>query len=279
MCFSPPFQPVLTHIYMYKLTVCTPLPGMIILRVIVAGQAQDLPLRWKWRRGIAPVMAIQTVTTQTIRIQPNYLRAKRTLDILFTLLILIPLCIIIAIIAVCIRLDSKGSIFYRQKRIGQNGVEFEMLKFRSMYENSDDTLHRLAVQRYMDGQKLCENSAQNIAYKDVTESRITKIGRFIRKTSLDELPQFFNVLRGEMTLVGPRPPLPYEVESYSEYDWLRLCGKPGLTGSWQVYGRSQVTFQSMVKMDIDYLMRQSLCEDLKLIALTVPVMISGRGGA
>ena len=82
-----------------------------------------------------------------------------------------------------------------------------------------------------------------------------------------------------MTLVGPRPPLPYEVERYSEYDWLRLCGKPGLTGSWQVYGRSQVTFQSMVKMDIDYLMRQSLCEDLKLIALTVPVMISGRGGA
>ncbi|GAC1409103.1 MAG: hypothetical protein NVSMB49_28860 [Ktedonobacteraceae bacterium] len=88
-----------------------------------------------------------------------------------------------------------------------------------------------------------------------------------------------NVLRGEMTLVGPRPPLPYEVERYSEYDWLRLSGKPGLTGSWQVYGRSQVTFQSMVQMDIDYLKRQSLREDLKLIVLTVPVMILGRGGA
>src|SRR5436305_4293115 len=224
-------------------------------------------------------MAVQTAAVQSINIHPNYLRAKRALDILFTLLILIPLCIIIAIIAVCIRLDSKGSIFYRQKRIGQNGVEFEMLKFRSMYENSDDTLHRLAIQKYMDGQKLCENSAQNIAYKDASDPRITRVGRFIRKTSIDELPQFFNVLRGEMTLVGPRPPLPYEVERYSEYAKLRLRGKPGLTGLWQVYGRSQVPFHDMVEMDIAYLQQQSILQDLKLIVLTIPVMVLGRGGA
>src|SRR6266853_4482658 len=142
----------------------------------------------------------RTATIEFISLQPNYLRAKRAIDILFTLLIFIPLCILIAIVAVLIRLDSEGSIFYRQKRIGQNGVEFEMLKFRSMYENCDDTLHRLAVQRYMDGQKLCENSAQNIAYKDANDPRVTRVGRFIRKTSIDELPQFFNVLRGEMTL-------------------------------------------------------------------------------
>jgi len=222
-------------------------------------------------------MAVQTAAVQSINIHPNYLRAKRALDILFTLLIFIPLCIVIAIVAVCIRLDSKGSIFYRQKRIGQNGVEFEMLKFRSMYENCDDTLHRLAIQQYMEGQKLAEDATTS--YKQVDDPRITRVGRFIRKMSIDELPQFFNVIRGDMTLVGPRPPLPYEVENYGAYDWLRLSGKPGLTGPWQVYGRSQVTFQSMVKMDIDYLQRQSLREDLKLIALTVPVMITGRGGA
>ena len=152
-----------------------------------------------------------------------------------------------------------------------------MLKFRSMYENCDDTLHRLAIQKYMEGQKLAENATTS--YKQVDDPRITRVGRFIRKMSIDELPQFFNVLQGDMTLVGPRPPLPYEVEKYGPYDWLRLSGKPGLTGPWQVYGRSQVTFQSMVKMDIDYLRRQSLREDLKLIALTVPVMITGRGGA
>ena len=219
----------------------------------------------------------QTATIDFISIQPNYLRAKRAIDILFTLLIFIPLCILIAIVAVLIRLDSKGSIFYRQKRIGQNGIEFEMLKFRSMYENCDDTLHRLAIQQYMEGQKLAEDAMTS--YKLADDPRITRVGRFIRKTSIDELPQFFNVLRGEMTLVGPRPPVSYEVEQYSAHDWLRLSNKPGLTGPWQVYGRSQVPFQSMVKMDIDYLTRQSLREDLKLIALTVPVMITGRGGA
>ena len=109
------------------------------------------------------------------------------------------------------------------------------------------------------------------------DPRITRVGRFIRKTSIDELPQFFNVLRGEMTLVGPRPPLPYEVTEYSEHDRLRLCGKPGVTGLWQVYGRNRVTFGKMVEMDIDYLQHQSILEDLKLIALTFPVMVKGVG--
>lgn len=223
------------------------------------------------------VQTAQTTSIQTIHIHPNYLRAKRALDVLFTLLIFIPLLIVMAIVTVFIRLDSKGSILYRQKRVGQGGVEFEMLKFRSMYENCDDSLHRLAIEKYMEGEKLSEDTSTT--YKQVDDPRITRVGRIIRKTSIDELPQFFNVLRGEMTLVGPRPPLPYEVEKYGAQDWLRLSGKPGLTGPWQVYGRSQVTFQSMVKMDIDYLGRQSLWEDLKLIVLTAPVMILGRGGA
>lgn len=231
-------------------------------------------------------MAIQTVSGGTATIQnievielrASYLRAKRALDMLFTLLIFIPLCLVMALIAVCIRLDSKGSIFYRQRRVGQNGVEFEMLKFRSMYENCDDALHRQAIEKYMNGQKILENGG-TLSYKQVNDPRITTVGRFIRKTSLDELPQFLNVLSGKMSLVGPRPPMTYEVERYSQYDRLRLIGKPGLTGTWQVYGRSKVTFQNMVSMDIEYLKHQSLLEDLKLIALTVPVMIFGRGGA
>jgi len=216
---------------------------------------------------------------QTISISSGYLRIKRVLDVLFSLLILFPLCIITIIVAILIRLDSEGPIFYRQKRVGLNGVEFTMLKFRSMYVDSDDSLHRQAVAKYMNGQSVSDATMAEMSFKQVNDPRITRIGRFIRKSSIDELPQFFNVLRGEMALVGPRPPVPYEIEHYSARDRLRLCGKPGLTGPWQVYGRSRVPFESMVTMDIAYLERQSLREDLKLIALTVPVMIQGRGGA
>ena len=225
-------------------------------------------------------MKVETLAIpRTIGINQNYERTKRLLDVLFSLLIFIPLCVIIAIVALCIRIDSEGPIFFRQKRVGRNGVEFDMLKFRSMYVNSDDSLHREAIAKYMSGQKLFESTTSDLSYKQVDDPRVTGVGRFLRKTSIDELPQFFNVLRGEMTLVGPRPPLSYEVDLYSSRDMLRLSGKPGLTGPWQVYGRSRVSFQAMVEMDIAYLQRQALQEDLKLIALTVPVMIHRNGGA
>ena len=211
-----------------------------------------------------------------IRFDPGYLRSKRILDILITLVFLIPLCLVLLIVAVMIRVDSDGPIFFRQKRVGLNGREFYMLKFRSMYVNSNDSVHREAIKQYMNGEVI--NGNGNNPYKLVDDHRITRVGRFIRKLSIDELPQFINVLRGEMTLVGPRPPVPYEVEHYSIHDQLRLYGKPGLTGTWQVYGRSRVTFQEMVEMDIAYLHQQSIWQDLKLIALTVPVMLQGRGG-
>ncbi len=226
-------------------------------------------------------MTIQSAPIQdTIGMNAGYLRAKRVLDIAFTLLILLPLCLVILIVAVLIRLDSAGPIFYRHKRVGLHGVEFYMLKFRSMYVNSDDSIHREAIVKYMNGQEMNggTDAAIKFQFKLSDDPRVTRVGRFIRKTSIDELPQFFNVLRGEMTLVGPRPPLPYEVALYTPRDRLRLSGKPGLTGFWQVYGRSNVTFRNMVEMDIDYLQHQSLWEDLKLIALTVPVMTQGRGG-
>ncbi len=227
-------------------------------------------------------MAVQTVSAvslEAINIRSGYLKSKRVLDFAFILLIAPFVLLVCIVIALCIKLTSEGPMFYRQKRIGQDGTAFEMLKFRSMYTNSDSAAHREKIIKYMSGEKLNNDGNTMLAYKDARDPRITPIGRFIRKTSLDELPQFLNVLRGEMTLVGPRPPLPYEVELYGSRDWLRLSGKPGLTGTWQVYGRSRVTFQDMVEMDIKYLQDQSLWEDIKLIFLTVPVMVFARGGA
>ncbi|TMC65122.1 MAG: sugar transferase [Chloroflexota bacterium] len=222
-------------------------------------------------------MAVQTAPIQTISLKLSYERAKRVLDIVFTLCIAVPVLLFSAVIALLILADSEGPILYRQKRVGRNGAEFEMLKFRSMYVKNDDSKHREAIKHYMNGSKL--NNDTNSPYKIYDDPRVTKVGKFIRSTSLDELPQLLNVLRGEMSLVGPRPPLPYEVELYSLHQKLRLSGKPGLTGPWQIYGRSRVTFENMVEMDIAYLQRQSLWEDIKLIFLTIPVVIRKRGGA
>ena len=222
-------------------------------------------------------MAVRSAPIQTINLKLSYERAKRVLDIVFTLLIAVPVLLISAVVTLLIFADSEGPILYRQKRIGRNGVEFEMLKFRSKYVKNDDSRHREAIKHYMNGSKL--NNDTNSPFKIYNDPRVTKIGKFIRATSLDELPQFWNVLRGDMSLVGPRPPLPFEFELYDLRHKLRLSGKPGLTGPWQVYGRSRVTFENMVEMDIAYLKQQSLWEDIKLIFLTVPVVIKKRGGA
>jgi lipopolysaccharide/colanic/teichoic acid biosynthesis glycosyltransferase len=217
---------------------------------------------------------------EEILFKQRYVRLKRVLDILITLLLLPVLGLVMLVVAILIRLDSAGPIFYRQKRVGQDGVEFYMLKFRSMYVDNDDTIHREAVKRYMNGDTLNDHDkAETTLYKLVDDPRVTPVGHIIRKFSIDELPQFFNVLRGEMSLVGPRPPLPYETEKYSSRDRLRLRGKPGITGYWQVYGRSRVTFDEMVEMDVKYLHQQSILQDVRLIVLTVPVVILGRGGA
>ena len=214
---------------------------------------------------------------EAIRIDPRYLLYKRILDIALTLLLLpllLPFCLVVAVL---IRLDSEGPVLFKQKRVGWNGVEFDVYKFRSMHVNSDDAAHRQAVKHYMNGEAL-NNGASGNSHKLVDDPRVTRVGRFIRKLSIDELPQFINVLQGEMSLVGPRPPIPYEVEDYSMRQRLRLCGKPGLTGFWQIYGRSRVPFAEMIEMDIAYLQRQSIWLDLKLIVRTIPVMILGRGG-
>jgi lipopolysaccharide/colanic/teichoic acid biosynthesis glycosyltransferase len=181
--------------------------------------------------------------------------------------------------AIIIRLDSPGPVIYRQTRFGLNGAKFTFYKFRSMYQNVGASIHERAIVTWMDGTDVLNRDDKDLPYKLGDDSRVTRVGRFIRKTSIDELPQLWNVLKGDMTIVGPRPPVEYEVNRYTPYQFLRLSGKPGLTGTWQVYGRGRVSFPEMVDQDIAYLETQSLRYDLKLMFLTVPVMIKGTGGA
>jgi lipopolysaccharide/colanic/teichoic acid biosynthesis glycosyltransferase len=219
-------------------------------------------------------MATPATLTERILIpEGRYFVAKRVLDVLLALTLLVLLSPVMAIVAALIALDSRGPVLFRQRRVGQNGAPFDMLKFRSMYHKSDATVHVLAVQRYMQGERLSESETST--YKLTDDPRITRVGKFIRKTSLDELPQLWNVVTGEMSLVGPRPPVPYEVDLYTSREMLRLEGKPGLTGPWQVYGRNTVTFKEMIDMDIHYLENRSIWYDLKLIVLTVPAALRG----
>lgn len=230
-----------------------------------------------FRTGDAQALA--ALGRDYIRISRHYQIAKRLLDVVFSLLVIIPLILISVVVAVAIRLDSPGPAIYRQRRVGANGKEFYCLKFRSMYANADEGVHRASYMRYMAGQTLSERPDSDMPYRMKLDPRVTRVGKLIRKTSIDELPQFFNVLMGQMTLVGPRPPIPYEVAQYGTHDWLRLSGKPGLTGPYQVFARAKVGFAELVEMDIAYLRQQSIWEDIKLIFLTIPVMLLARGGA
>lgn len=199
---------------------------------------------------------------------------KRTFDILAAAIGLLILAIPLGIIAVIIKATSRGPVFYRQTRLGKDGRPFAFYKFRSMYVGSDKDNGRVErVQEFIKGKSNGDGST-----KVVNESMITPIGRFLRKTSLDELPQLFNVLKGEMSLVGPRPCLPYEYEAYEEWHKRRLSVIPGCTGLWQVSSRSEVGFDEMVLLDLYYIDNQSPWLDLQLILKTIPVMLFGRGG-
>jgi lipopolysaccharide/colanic/teichoic acid biosynthesis glycosyltransferase len=212
-------------------------------------------------------------------------RWKRPLDILGSVTALILLSPVLLAIAALVKLSSRGPILFKQKRLGRFGREFTFLKFRSMYVDNNDEIHRRYVQGLI--QQGAQNGGQNGAaakgsngvYKLTADPRITPIGRFIRKTSLDELPQLINVLRGDMSLVGPRPPIPYEFECYSAWHRRRLLEvPPGITGLWQVTGRSRTTFDDMVRLDLNYIRRQSLWLDLKIL-LRTPLAVLSRGGA
>ncbi len=202
---------------------------------------------------------------------------KRVLDIFGALAALVVLSPVFLIFAAMIKLGSKGPVFFRQQRVGQCGRMFTFLKFRSMYVDSDPSPHMEYTKSLILGEAKAADGGERL-FKLRDDPRITRLGRFLRSTSLDEIPQFLKVLTGEMSLVGPRPPIPYEVENYDPWHWRRVLEmKPGITGIWQVSGRSRTTFDEMVRLDIHYMTHWSLWLDLKLIFKTPLAVLSGKG--
>lgn len=196
-----------------------------------------------------------------------YRSIKRIFDFIAAVCGIIVLSPLMLVIAALIKLEDHGPVFYKQTRVGKNGKKFEMYKFRSMFVNADQMLDELKEQSDVEGPM----------FKMKNDPRITRIGHFIRKHSLDELPQFFNVLKGDMSLVGPRPPLPSEVAEYSDYDKQRLYVIPGCTGLWQATERNEVGFNEMVQLDIEYIQKAGFWFDLWIIWKTVAIVIKPNG--
>jgi lipopolysaccharide/colanic/teichoic acid biosynthesis glycosyltransferase len=201
---------------------------------------------------------------------------KRGLDIIGSGTALLLLSPLMAVLALLVKISSKGPVLFRQSRVGYRGIPFTFLKFRTMRECNDGSVHREFVHRFISGEM--NSSGTATVYKIKDDPRVTRIGKFLRKTSLDELPQFWNVLVGDMSLVGPRPPIAYEVEYYDIWHRRRILEvKPGLTGLWQVKGRSRTTFNDMVRLDLQYAKTWSIWLDLKILFETPLAMISGDG--
>lgn len=213
---------------------------------------------------------------------------KRIFDILGASILLVAFAPVFLIVVIAIKLDSTGPAFFIQKRAGARLVRgdtgekrweprpFDMYKFRSMSHKADETVHQDYIKRYLNGDGKNPDGART-QFKLMDDERVTRVGRVIRRTSIDELPQLINVLKGEMSLVGPRPVPLYEVEAYEPHHHERLRALPGMTGMWQVYGRGHVPFEEMMELDIAYVRGQSLLLDLKLLALTLPAVIRGAG--
>lgn len=250
--------------------------------VHVEGGARAPSYDWPERRPLStlklvpftPLHAVEypapeapRITVWPARRRPFFDRAKRGMDIVLSLLALLMALPLLVVVAVAIKLDSHGPVFYRQTRLGRDARPFEMLKFRSMYTRDVDLPPDL----------LARNESSGPLFKLKHDPRVTRVGRIIRKTSLDELPQLLNVLRGEMSLVGPRPPLPRELPGYELAQRLRLRVLPGITGAWQIGGRSRLTFDEMVHLDLQYIENRSLLRDLKILLLTVPAVLFGEG--
>jgi lipopolysaccharide/colanic/teichoic acid biosynthesis glycosyltransferase len=207
-----------------------------------------------------------------------YHRTKRALDIVLSLSLLVLASPLMLLIAALVMLDSPGGAFFVQERMGYDRRRcalrtFRVIKYRTMSDHCDESVHRDYVRAWARGE-LAEDGER---FKLASDARVTRVGRVLRKTSLDELPQFWNVLRGEMSLVGPRPVPLYEVAEYEPWHYQRLLATPGLTGLWQVKARAQCALDEMARLDIEYIGRQSLWLDLTIMALTIPAILSGRG--
>ena len=208
--------------------------------------------------------------------------AKRVVDVVGAALIIAVLSPVFAVLALLVKLSSPGPVFFRQRRIGLNGEPFDLFKFRSMRHGNDAQEHREALNGFIQGDHealTCIDEDGREVLKLADDPRITRTGAFLRKFSLDELPQLFNVLKGDMSLVGPRPPLEYEVEAYHDWHRRRLLSTPGMTGLWQVVGRSRVSFDEMVFEDVMYAYNQSLLTDAGILLRTIPVVLTARGAA
>jgi len=215
-----------------------------------------------------------------------YFWCKRCMDIVLSLLFLIITLPLFLLIALLIKLDSPGPVIFRQIRIGKDGKPFTMLKFRSMRQDADPRVHQEHMRRLIRGAEVSDNpggkdsgDGGERAGKLSNDARVTRVGRIIREITLDELPQLFNVLKGEMSLVGPRPPLPYEVEMCEDWHMRRLEVLPGMASLWVVRGRADIPFDDQVRMDIEYIHNQSLWLDLKILLLAIPAVLSGKGAA
>jgi len=209
---------------------------------------------------------------QSLNVKATYKSAlffllKRLFDIIASVFLLMVLSPIIILAAVLIKLDSKGPVLFMQDRVGKDGNVFKMYKFRSMYIDAEERLKEL---RYL-------NEAKGPIFKIKNDPRVTRIGKFLRKSSIDELLQLINVIKGEMSLVGPRPPLPREVKKYTLKQKLRLAITPGITGLWQVSGRSKLTFDDMVNLDLYYIENKNILLDLKILIKTIPAVLKMEG--
>jgi lipopolysaccharide/colanic/teichoic acid biosynthesis glycosyltransferase len=230
------------------------------------------------------MMEVSQVQTNYVTVsvkRPYENVVKRVLDVVVATLALALLWPVMLLIAVLIRLDSKGPAFFVQKRIGKNGQPFSIYKFRTMTHNLDQTAHKKFMQAYIKGNmgsgECSKNGSSDVVYKPFSQAQVTRVGKVLRKASLDELPQLFNILKGEMSLVGPRPNVPYEVEAYKEWHMERLRVLPGITGLAQVNGRSALDFDSISRYDIEYVRRMSVGLDIKILIQTVTSVLKANG--
>ena len=248
--------------------------------------------QWKvWWNMLQEISIEDRQASVSLRIENSdkslYFICKRCIDVTLSLLLLILLAPLMLLIAILVKLDTPGPIFFIQERVGskrrfrEDGVVWEVrnfpfYKFRSMVRDADQSLHEAYIKSFAEGQTdISEETGGK--FKLANDARVTRVGRIIRKASLDELPQLLNVLKGDMSLVGPRPVPTYEVAQYQRWHHKRLAGLPGITGMWQVKGRCQVPFDEMIQMDIDYIYSQSLWLDIKILLLTIPAVLSGQG--
>ncbi|MGC8785933.1 MAG: sugar transferase [Anaerolineae bacterium] len=224
-------------------------------------------------RALYLLSLAQPVATRRRRL---YALTKRLLDFVIAAVLLLLLAPLMLVIALAIKITSPGPAILVQERVGQGGKIFAFYKFRSMYNNSDNSEDERYAREYIHGNHRAALPRGGV-FKPANEKRITPVGRWLRKTSLDELPQLFNVLKGDMSLVGPRPSMPYEVDVYKPWHFRRLEVLPGITGLAQVKGRSSLTFQEIVSIDLEYIERRSLLLDFEILLKTLPVVLSARG--